>query len=490
MIMYQEVKKMNRNLLFLLFAIVIYITGCSMSPKYTRPEAPIASEWPFGRVCQESKTAVIALKASELRWQEFFIDERLKELIHKALNNNRDLRLAALNAEKARVLYGIQRKELFPSVNAIGSGMRQRVPADISNTANAVTSEQYSVDLGISSWEIDFFGRIRTLKDKALEQYLATEQAQRSAQVALISAIADAYMNLAADRGHVKLAKSTLEAQRKSYELIRRRCKVGLAPELDLRRAQTQVAIALGDIARFKQVVAQDENALNLLVGSSSPLPDEVLPEDLTSIKAPKEISPGIPSEVLLNRPDILAGEHRLKAANANIGAARASLFPRIALTTYLGTASSELSGLFKAGSRTWSFAPQITMPIFDSRLWLAYKATKVEREIALTEYERAIQVAFREVADVLSVLETVESQLSAQKSVVGSVAETYRLSKTLYNKGIDSYLSVLDAQRSLYSAEQGLISISLARLVNKVRLYAVLGGGGNLTAKEPPGSP
>ncbi len=229
-----------------------------------------------------------------------------------------------------------------------------------------MTAEQYSVNLGISSWEIDFFGRIRSLKDQALEEYLATEQARRSAQILLVSAVANAYLTLAADRENLKLAESTLETQQAAYDLIRRRYEVGLASELDLRQAQTQVDTARGDIARFTQLVAQDENALNLLVGSS--VPSELLPADLDSVSPPKEISPGMSSEVLLRRPDIMAAEHQLKAANANIGAARAAFFPRISLTTAVGTASSELSGLFKSGSGTWSFAPQIVMPIFDAR--------------------------------------------------------------------------------------------------------------------------
>ncbi|MCJ7593978.1 MAG: TolC family protein, partial [Desulfobacterales bacterium] len=228
----------------------------------------------------------------------------------------------------------------------------------------------------------------------------------------------------------------------------------------------------------FMQLAAQDENALNLLVGFPSPMPNEILPEDLAGVKPPNEISPGMSSEVLLRRPDILAGEHRLRAANANIGAARAALFPRIALTTAFGTASSELSGLFKAGSGTWSFAPQIVMPIFDARLWSAYDATRVEKEIVLTQYEKTIQTAFREVADALAARGTVDRQASAQQSLMDAVAETYRLSNVRYTRGIDSYLGVLDAQRSLYAAEQGLIAIHLARLANQVRLYAVLGGG------------
>jgi multidrug efflux system outer membrane protein len=468
---------MNKNLFVLLAGFVILMTGCTLAPKYTRPSAPINAGWPTGAAYQETKPTPGTPTASELGWQEFFTDDKLQKIIKTALNNNRDLRLAALNVQMARALYRIQRAELFPSVSAAVTGSKQRVPADLSGNNEAITAEQYSANLGIISWEIDFFGRIRSLKDQALEEYLATEQARRSAQILLVSAVANAYLTLAADRENFKLAESTLETQEAAYHLVRRRYEIGLASELDLRRAQTQVDTARGDIARFTQRVAQDENALNLLVGSSAP--SDLLPADLGSVSAPKEISPGMSSEVLLRRPDILAGEDLLKAANANIGAARASLFPRITLTTAFGTASSELSGLFQSGSGVWTFASQIVMPVFDARLWSAYEATKVEKEIALTQYEKAIQTAFREVADALAVRGTMDRQLSAEQSLVDATAVTYRLSTIRYTKGIDSYLSVLDAQRSLYAAEQGLIAIRLAKLANQVRLYAVLGGGG-----------
>lgn len=469
---------MNRNLPFLLVGITLLLGGCTLAPKYTRPEAPVPADWPTGMAYKETKATPDTPTATEIQWREFFADERLQQMIETALVNNRDLRLAALNVERARAWHGIQRAELLPSFNAVGNGSRQRVPADLSTSGRATTTEKYSVNLGISSWEIDFFGRIRSLKDRALEEYLATEQARRSAQILLVSAVANAYLTLAADREHVKLAESVLETQEKTYHLIRRRHEIGLASQLDLRQAQTQVEAARGDISRFTQMVAQDENALNLLVGATSPMPKEILPEDLAGVKPPKEMSPGLSSEVLLYRPDILAAEHRLKAANAYIGAARAAFFPRIALTTAFGTESSELSGLFKDGSGTWNFAPQVVMPIFDARLWSAYDATKVEKEIALTQYEKAIQTAFREVADALAVRGSVGKQLDAQKSLVDATAETYRLSNTRYVLGIDSYLSVLDAQRSLYASKQGLIAIHLARLINLVRLYSVLGGG------------
>jgi outer membrane protein, multidrug efflux system len=467
---------MKRHLFFLLIAILIPLTGCTLAPKYTQPKAPIPVEWPQGAAYEGAQAAPGAVTAQELKWRDFFTDPRLQKLIETTLNNNRDLRLAALNVERARALYGVQRAELFPPVSAVGSGSKQRSSSDLTRPGEPRTTKQYSVNLGITSWEIDFFGRIRSLKDQALEEYLATEQARRSAQIALVSEIAGVYLTLAADRGNLKLAQSTLETQQGVYNLIRRQYEVGLANELDLRRAQTQVDAARGDVARFMQMVAQDQNALNLMAGS--PVSKHLLPSDLSSVSPFKEISPGLSSEVLLRRPDIMAAEHQLKAAYAFIGAARAALFPRIALTTGVGTASAELSGLFNSGSGTWSFAPQITMPIFDARIWAALRVSKTERKIALTQYEKVIQTAFREVADALAVRGTVDEQISAQQSLLGAVAKTYRLSNVRYTKGIDSYLGVLDAQRSLYAAQQGLITIRLTRLTNLVKLYAVLGGG------------
>jgi multidrug efflux system outer membrane protein len=447
-----------------------------MAPKYTRPDAPVPAQWPAGAAYNETKSAASVPAAAELPWREFFTDERLQKIIGIALDNNRDLRVAALNVERARALYGIQRASLLPSVNAVGLMSKQLIPADLSTTGSAMVAEQYSVNLGIISWEIDFFGRIRSLKDQALEEYLATEDARSSAQISLVSAVAQAYLTLAADRENLRLMSSTLEAQETSYKMIRKRYDVGLSSGLDLLRAQSQVDTARGDVARYTQLTAQDENALNLLVGS--PLPSALLPAELGSVSLPKEISPGLSSELLLRRPDVLAAEHQLKAANANIGAARAAFFPNISLTAAIGTASAELSGLFKAGQGTWLFAPQIIMPIFDARMWSAYDVTKVEKEISVAQYEKVIQTAFREVADALAVRGTVNQQIAAQQSLVDAVAETYRLSNERYIKGIDSYLSVLDAQRSLYGAQQVLIVLRLARIVNTVALYKVLGGG------------
>lgn len=476
---------MNKNSILLLVGIALVPVGCTMAPKYTRPAAPVSDAWPTGAAYAKTQEATSTPQAPDLSWREFFTDEKLQQVIDTALTNNRDLRVAALRVEQARTLYGIQRAELLPTVNATGSGSKQRVPADLSATRKSQTTDRYDVNLGVASWEIDFFGRIHSLKDNALEEYLATEQAHRSAQILLVASVANAYLTLAADRENFQLARSTLDTQQTTYDLIRRRYDVGLVPELDLRQAQTRVEAARVNVVFYTQRAAQDENALNLLAGS--PVPSGLLPAALSSVRPPQEVAPGASSEVLLRRPDILAAEGRLKAANANIGAARAAFFPRISLTTAWGTASGELSGLFQSGSEAWSFSPKIVVPIFDARTWSALKATKAEREIILTLYEKSIQTAFREVADALAIRGTVDEQLSAQQSLVHATAETYRLSQLRYTKGIDSFLGVIDAQRSLYTAQQELVALRLAKLANQVRLYAVLGGGGNSLERTEP---
>ena len=468
---------MNKNVFLLMSLIPLLAVGCTLAPRYERPAAPVPAEWPAGPAYSEAKAAASVAAADERPWREFIADPRLWKIIETALDNNRDLRIAALNVERAHAYYGIQRAELLPAVNAIGSGSKERLPADLSRSGTVTTSERYGVNLGVISWEIDFFGRIQSLKDRALEEYLATEQARRGAQILLVSALADAYFALAADRENFKLVTSTLETQEASYKLIRKRFDVGIASELDLRQAQSQVDTARRDVARYTQIVAQDENALNLLAGA--PVPQELLPPDLSNVIPPGEISAGLSSELLLHRPDVLTAEHRLRAANANIGAARAAFFPRISLTAAMGTASADLSGLFKSGSGTWSFAPQIVMPIFDARTWSAYDVTKVEKEISVAQYEKAIQTAFREVADALAVQGTMSRQIEAQQSLVDALAVTYRLANARYTKGIDNYLTVLVAQRSLYAAQQVLISLRLAGVSNRFTLYKVLGGGG-----------
>jgi multidrug efflux system outer membrane protein len=469
---------MKTKAFLLLCGIAACTIGCTLAPRYARPTAPIPAEWPSGAAYEQSDSITHAPVPLDLNWREFFADEKLQQVIGMALTNNRDLRLAALNVELSRALYRIQRNELLPAVNALGSGGEQRSSADLTQPGRPRNTEQYDVSLGVVSWEIDFFGRIRSLKNRALQEYLATEQARRSAQTLLVSSVANAYLALAADRENLALAETTLQTQTAAYELVQRQFEVGLANKLSLRQAQTTMDAARRDIAHYTQLVAQDENALNLLAGAS--VPAELLPAELDRVHPPQEISPGLHSDILLRRPDVLQAENMLKAANADIGAARATLFPRISLTSALGTASDELSRLFKSGTDTWNYTPQAVMPIFDARIWSALKASKVQREIVVAQYEKAIQSAFREVADALAVRGTVEQQVAAQQSLVDALAETYQLARSRYEMGIDSYLGVLDAQRSLFAAQQGLVSLRLSKVISNVRLYAVLGGGGD----------
>jgi multidrug efflux system outer membrane protein len=471
-----EINKMKRNVIILMMGVAFLAAGCTMIPKYNRPEAPVPAKWPIGPAYK--KTPQKAQAVAELPWRQFFTDERLQTVIASALQNNRDLRLAALNVERVRALYRIQRAELFPAIDANGGGSRERKPAALSDSGSPKTTELYSANLGISYWEIDFFGRIRSLEKSALEQYLATEQARRSAQILLVSEVANTYLTLAADRENLQLAQSTLANQQAVYRLIKKRFDTGLSSELDLRQSQTQVDAVRVNVAFYMQLAAQAKNALDLLVGSS--VPADLLPDALSSVTPLPDISPGTASEVLLSRPDILQAENLLKAANANIGAARAAFFPRIALTTSVGTASSGLSGLFDSGTGAWNYGAQIVMPIFDARTWPALKASKVDKEIAVTQYEKAIQAAFREVADALALRGTIGDQMDAQQSLVDATLTSYRLANARYTKGIDTYLNVLVAQRSLYVSQQGLISTRLSKLTNQVRLYEVLGGGGD----------
>lgn len=478
---------MNRNVFLLLVGLAVFPAGCTLAPKYARLVAPVPAEWPTGAAYTGTRNATNTLDSLGPGWREFFTDEKLREVIAVALKNNRDLRVAALNVDRARAMYGIQRAGLWPAVDATGSGSRQRVPADLSSSHSRQTVSRYDVSLGVASWEIDFFGRIRSFKDRALQEYMATEQARRSAQILLVSSVADAYLALAADRENLALAETTLKTQQGAYDLVKKRYDLGLAPELDLFRAQTPLEVARRDVALYRQRAAKDENALNLLAGS--PIAGELLPEKLSGLTSPQGVRPGMPSEVLLSRPDVVQAENLLKAAHADIGAARAAFFPRISLTAAVGTASSELSGLFKSGSGVWSYAPQIVMPIFDARTWSAHRAAKVQREIAVTQYESAIQNAFREVADTLAVRGTMDEQLAAQESLVHACAETYRLASSLYEKGISSYLEVLDAQRSLFAAQQALVFLRLEALASQVRLYAVLGGGWQTEPSSPRGN-
>jgi outer membrane protein, multidrug efflux system len=455
---------------------MLALTGCAtMAPKYSRPQAPVPPAFPTGPAYQGTSAKGPAL--AEIVWTDFFVDPQLRKVIALALDNNRDLRIAALNIERSQALYRIQRSELFPALNGVASYDAVHTPRSLTGTGRAVTSHSYSLGAAVSAYELDLFGRIRSLNEQALQQYLATAQARRSVQISLVSEVANNYLTLAADRERLRIAQDTLTAQQASYSLTKSRFDMGVATALDLSRAQTTVETAQVDIGRYIGLIAQDQNALQLVVGA--PVPADLLPGALTTITVVKDVSPGLPSDLLQRRPDILQAENLLKGANANIGAARAAFFPRITLTGAGGLSSNDLAGLFAGGAGAWSFLPQITVPIFNAGANKAnLKVAEVERDISVAQYEQAIQVAFREVADALAQYGTLGSQLSAQTALVNSSADSYRLSDARYQGGIDNYLSVLDAQRSLYAAQQGLVTLRFSRLSNMVTLYKVLGGG------------
>jgi multidrug efflux system outer membrane protein len=466
-----------RTLLTLLSAALISLAGCSLAPQHLRPDAPVPAAWPSGPA-YPADAAAADQAVADIPWQEFFVDPQLQKLIALALENNRDLRVATLNIERSRAQYRISRADLFPRVDAIGEGSGRRVPADLSGSGNAETLHQYRADLAVSAYEVDLFGRVRSLNEQALQQYLATEQARRSVHLSLVAEVVANYLALAADRERLALARETLDNYQISYQLTRSRFDAGIASALDLNQAQSSVDAARVEIARYTTLVARGENALNLVVGTQ--VPAELLPPALSAtLTAVQDIPPGLPAEVLLRRPDILQAENQLKGLNANIGAARAAFFPRIVLVSTIGTGSTELSGLFADGSLVWSFVPRITLPIFDAgRNRANLQVAEVDRDIAVARYEQAIQTAFREVADALARRGTIDEQLAAQQSLTDATAESYRLSQARFEKGVDSYLAVLVSQRFLYGAQQSLINARLDRLDNLVTLYRVLGGG------------
>lgn len=443
------------------------LTACSLAPKYERPDAPVAAAYPV-------QTAPAAEPAA---WRSFFPDARLQALIASALEHNRDLRIAALRIEEARAQYGIQSADLLPNIGASASASRARTAADLSPTRAPVTGGNYQVGLSLTAFELDFFGRVRSLNDAALAQYLATEEARRAAQIALVGEVAKAYL---AERGFAEqlaLAQRTLAAREQALNLARQRFEVGASSALDLRQSETLYHGARVAAATLARQRAQATNALTLLVGQ----PVTTLPQaqPLASFDIATGIPAGVPSDLLTRRPDIRAAEQRLIASNANIGAARAAFFPRISLTAGIGSASSELSNLFESSSGTWSFVPQLVLPIFDAgrnRANLDLATTR--KHVAVAEYERTIQVAFREVADALVARETLEEQVAAQLAVLEAQSARLQLADQRYRGGIASSLDLLDAQREQFQAEQALVQARLARLTNAVDLYRALGGG------------
>jgi multidrug efflux system outer membrane protein len=420
----------------------------------------------------------VNVAARDIGWRDFFVDTRLEQLIDLALANNRDLRMAVLNIGRARAEYRIQRAALLPSIDATGSFTRGKLPASSTYGAPNSTSDSFDVGLSITSYEVDMFGRVRSLTHAALENYVAQVEARRSAQLSLIAAVAIAYLTLASDRELQHLAQETLESQEHSLTLQQMRHATGTASGLDLAQSQTTVEQARADAARFEGNVAQDIDALTLLVGTS--IDPALLPAEFDSQTMGLEPLPaGVPSAVLLRRPDVLEAEHTLRAANADIGAARAAFFPDITLTASLGSASNQLSNLFKSGTGTWAFDPLMSLPIFHGGALLAgLDGAHVNEKIALAQYEKTIQSGFREVADALALTATLNRRRAAQENLVEAASRAYKLSQRRYQVGRDSFLEVLDSQRSDYAARQGLITTRLAEQSNRVTLYKTLGGG------------
>jgi multidrug efflux system outer membrane protein len=386
--------------------------------------------------------------------------------------------VAALKIEKAQAQYQIQRADLFPKINGTAGADMKRTPAKLSGQSYPVTSRTYSVGLGFSSFELDFFGRIQSLKDAALEEFLATEASRRSVELSLVAEVSTAYMTLAADREQLSLAQEILATEQASYDIVKYRLDYGVAGELDINRAQTTVDTAKVQVAKYAAQVTADENLLAVLVGM--PIGADLLPAKALAEIAPLSPVPaGLPSEVLTRRPDVLAAEHQLKSANANIGAARARHFPSISLTGSVGTASNAINGLFSSGSGMWAFAPQITLPIFQAGAIAAgVKVAEADRDIMVAQYEKTVQTAFREVSDTLAQGASLTSQVEAQTSLSKATGKSYELSTLRYEAGVDGYLSKLDAQRSYASARQGLITARLSRQANILTLYKALGGG------------
>lgn len=470
-------------------ATALLAAGCAtLVPPVPRADAGIATQWPLPATTvgtpttaapgdgDPSSTQVPALPVADIGWRDFFADPKLDALVETALANNRDLRVAALNVERARGLYRIQRADRMPALGA--SAQMERTGGDIP------TTEVYTAGVGLSAFELDLFGRVRNLSEAALQRYFATDEARIGVQLSLIAEVANAYLTLATDQEMLRVSQSMLATFEDSHRLAEKRHQVGAASALDLEQARAELEGARGDVARFEGEVARDTHALQLLAGtplSAGQLPDGLQDGAIGLLPLPA----GLPSEALLRRPDVRAAEHQLLAANANIGAARAAFFPSISLTGSIGSASGELSDLFSAGTQVWSFIPHITLPIFQGgKLRANLAVAKVDRDIALAEYEKAIQAGFRDAADALALSESLARQHVAAKARFDAAQRADALAKARYEAGRDSYLTRLVAQRTLYAAQQGLITVRQAEQANRVALYRALGGGWSETGK------
>jgi len=453
----------------LALAVSLVLSGCStLEPRSTEVAPAIPSQWPVAATSGAQGAA--PADVADIGWRDFFVDPRLQAVITQSLENNRDLRVAVLNVERARAQYRIQRADRVPAVGVQGQMTR--------SGGDAPVTEQFSANLGVVEFELDLFGRVRNLSQAALQQYFAEAANRRSAQLSLVAEVANAWLTLGADSEQLRIAQATLATYEDSLRLTEARRQLGGASALELSQTRTLVETARTDVARFAGQVAQDRNALVLLAGG--PIDASLLPQaEVTDVASVRPLPAGVPGDVLLRRPDVMAAEHVLLSANANIGAARAAFFPSISLTGNIGSASSELSGLFDSGTRVWSFIPKLNLPIFQGgKLRANLGMATADRDIALAQYEKAIQSGFREAADALALNESLDAQLASQQALVAAAEQAQRLSQARYDAGLDSFLTLLDARRTAYTARQSLVSTQLAQQSNQVALYKVLGGG------------
>ncbi|ROT45211.1 efflux transporter outer membrane subunit [Pusillimonas sp. NJUB218] len=469
---------MTRSTLKFVLAPVLaslVLAGCSLAPKYERPVAPVPGMFPNAPT---SPAAMPVSASADLGWREFFRDPQLQSLIQVALENNRDLRIAIDRVEEARALFGIQQSERLPTIGVGGNASIQSMPDDLragGASAPSVT-RVYQAGVGITSFELDFFGRVRNLSEAAYQQFLASEQARRTVHITLVSQVAESYFRLRAIEQQRALVERTLKARQASYDLIKQRYDVGVAGSLDLYQAKSQLDSVRADLQEIRRAEQLAQNALLLVLGTTpSNLPQATA---FSQDQLLAQIPVGLPSDLLTRRPDIIAAENGLLAANANIGAARAAFFPNISLTGMLGFASGAMGGLFSGANRFWSFTPQLTMPLFSGGVRGNLDLAEARKNIAVSQYEKSIQTAFREVADALAGEATYAEQLNALRDLETSAAESLKIAQLRYDNGIDSFLQVQAAEITLYNAQRSFLDTGLNSLMNRVELYKALGGG------------
>jgi multidrug efflux system outer membrane protein len=457
-------------------AVSVLIAGCSLAPEYTRPALPVANEYPA-----DAPARLGAKAAAEIAWRDYFADPKLQAMIAQSLEHNRDLRLAVLRVLDARALYQIRRADQLPTINASAEASRLELPDDLIEQNETV----YAVGGAVATWEIDFWGRVRNLKGAALEEFLATDSARRAVTVSLIAQVADAYLTLRELDERIALARETIRTREESFRIFTRRFEVGTTTRLDVSQVETLLTQAQTLGAQLERARATQAHALRLLVGTEpTGLADAANLDDGALLH---DLRVGLPSDLLQQRPDIVAAEHRLKASHANIGAARAAFFPNVTLTGFYGTASDDLSGLFESGSSTWVFMPQLTLPIFDSgRRRAGVDLAKVRRDAAVADYERTVQIAFRDVADALAAQHWLAEQVTIERRALAAQERRGRLAQLRYDQGSSTFLEVLDAQRDLLSTEQSLVQTRRQLLSSRVALYAALGGGSQHYGEPP----